>query len=209
MTEKSLDILKLVASADFIFTSKKEHKELAELGYVMVDGTYHDKGVGFMRKYATKITEAGITFLEKEFGNVVGNDDIEPVKETTLIEEKRSKPMSETQFTFEPVVKATRNSSTRTSNYPFDAMPEPREDGTCATWYSEFGENVVKKIQSSIGATNRKWSEETGEVKVSAKTGKEIPVLRPVRKYSVLIKHVPADSAEFAGEAYAVVQRTL
>jgi hypothetical protein len=208
MTEKSLDILKSVASADFIFTSKKEHKELAELGYVMVDGTYHDTGVGFMRKYATKITEAGMMFLEKELGNVVENNDIESVESITINKEKGA-IMSETQFTFEPLVKATRNSSTRTSSYPFDAMPEPREDGQCATWYSEVGEDVVKKIQSAVGATNRKYSEPTGEVKISTKTGKEIPVLRPVRKYSVSIKHVPADATEFAGEAYAIVQRVM
>ena len=210
MTEKSLDILKLVASADFIFTPKKEHKELAELGYVMVDGTYHDKGVGFMRKYATKITEAGITFLEKRFENVVGNGDIEAVEiESTIIEEKRSNTMSETQFTFEPVIKATRTVGSRTSNYPFDAMPEPREDGACATWYSEVGEDVVKKIQSAVGAINRKWSEETGETKISTKLGKEIPVLRHVRNYSVSVKRVPADAADFAGEPYAIVQRRV
>lgn len=206
MTEESLDILKSVASADLIFTSKKEHKELAELGYVMVDGTCHDGGLGFLRKYATKITEAGIIFFEKEFGNVFNNYDIEPVK-TTIIEKGAN--MTETQFEFEALVKSTRNRSTRTSIYPFDAMPEPNAEGLCATWYSEVGADVVKKIQSAIGATNRKWSEDTGEVKISAKTGKEIPVLRPVRKYSVTVLYVPNDAEEFAGEPYAKVQRVL
>ena len=115
--------------------------------------------------------------------------------------------MSETQFTFEPLIKATRNTGSRTSSYPFDAMPEPTAEGHYATWYSPVGEDTVKKVQSAVGAINRKYSEETGEIKISTKTGKKRPVLGPIRKYSVTVRYVPKEAEEFAGEPYAIVQR--
>ena len=168
---------------DYEYLSKREYFDLLEAGYVEIDPAVHNGGRGFMRKVAVRITEEGINFLKK-FGDVEEKNDIETVNQNDRILKPTIKEnnMSEVNFEFAPIPATVRKSSARGSKYPFDAMPEPQGDN-CA-YFTVSGEDEIKKVQSALGNANRRLSEPTGETKISRRTGKEVPVMRQIRKFT-------------------------
>ena len=169
---------------DYLYLSKKEYSELLEAGHVEVNPDMHNGGKGFMKKLATRITAEGKTFFEKTFGNVEEKSDIRTVNETDNILNPTVKEnaMPEVNFEFAVIPAVTRKSTARGSKYPFDLMPEPQGEN-CA-YFTVTGKDEIKKVQSALGNANRKWSEPTGAIKISPRTGKEVPVMRPIRKFT-------------------------
>lgn len=158
------------------FTSKKEHGELLEAGYVEVDPDCHNGKNGFARKIATHITETGVKYFEKEFGIVEEISDIETVeKKVTKIKPKEKSKMSFEIKTASHIPPVIRKYSPRESKYPFDQLEVNQ-------YFEVEGDDVVRKIQSAMAAANKRWSEETNEMKVGRKGG-EVPVRKPIRKF--------------------------
>lgn len=176
-----------VRNADdcFLYTSKKEHTALLEAGYVEVDPECHNGMNGFMRKIATHITEAGVSFIEKEFGIVEEKTHIDSVESDTNEIEKKN-PKEKSKMTFEikrgGIPAVTRKAGVRESKYPFAELPAP--EGDDYAYFTVEGADAVKKIQSAMNNANHKFSEPTGEMYESKRTeGKMLEERKPIRKF--------------------------
>ena len=171
----------------YLFVGKKDYEPLIQAGYVQVDPEFNNGKNGFMRKCATQLTATGLSFCEKEFGNPNDIPHITKVDETIeeTVTTKKGASMSFEIKTSVGVPTISRKGVGRVSKYPFDQLPEPSVDANGVEQYSYFeieGADAVKKIQSAMAVANKRFSEETGETKVTRK-GNTVPIRRQIRQF--------------------------
>jgi hypothetical protein len=175
------------APGGFIYTSRSDHEQFLSQGLVEVNASMcDDEG-----KIATRCTQLGFQWLEQEEleqqeKNTPWNgQEISADKEPEFVEHVVSNSQGKTfnGFKIEKDVPPPKARIRQSSNvYPFDSL----EIGE-----SFFVPNTVEKpdiaktLSSTVSSANARYAVETGETKISRRTGEETKVKRQTRNFIV------------------------